>query len=219
MFAEEQAEVARGLQRTAIGPTVLLFRSRKGFFVQFPKHGRVRLPGEKYGEIESDGESHAGSGLQNEYLSANWTCRLSAAVPVMRPKVPVPSEAPGLPNCGVLNALNISARNSSRVSFTVRHAKSLRSRQVEGVQAGSDDRIARRSAVGRAAGEGVGIEPARRSPVVEHRRLAGDQVGTGPQRVVIPGVAALNDIDRETAGQRNHTAHRPAAGHAGPTRG
>src|SRR3989442_14548791 len=50
---------------------------------------------------------------QNEYFSANWICRLSAAVPVTRPKVPVPSEPPGLLNCGVLDALNSSARNRS----------------------------------------------------------------------------------------------------------
>ena len=54
-------------------------------------------------------------------LQSHLDLRLSKAVPVTRPKVPVPSVPPGLLNWGVLNALNISARNISLVAFLVGH--------------------------------------------------------------------------------------------------
>src|ERR1700730_5710788 len=45
------------------------------------------------------------------YFNATWICRLAIAVPVIRPKVPVPNVAPGFENCGELKALKNSLRS------------------------------------------------------------------------------------------------------------
>jgi hypothetical protein len=45
------------------------------------------------------------------YFKAIWICRLAIAVPVIRPKVPVPNVAPGFENWGELKVLKNSLRN------------------------------------------------------------------------------------------------------------
>src|SRR5262245_26798065 len=80
------------------------------------------------------------------------------------------------------------------------------------MQTRAHNRVAWRGAVCRAADEGIRVKPAGRYAVVDRSLLAPDKIRTRPQCVDTPSIAALQNLHREAAGQRNHTAHRPATG-------
>src|SRR5947207_6939774 len=91
------------------------------------------------------------------------------------------------------------------------HTEHLGEGEIERVETRSDHGVSRRRAVRGRTGEGVRVEPGGGGSVFEAGCCALDGVGPWPERVVVPCVAALENIERPSTGHGDERGYGPAA--------
>ncbi len=98
------------------------------------------------------------------------------------------------------------------VRFEPRHGEGFRGRKIPGLCSGPHQRVSRRVAVVQNGPlERRRIEPQRRPRVRNRNRLARYKIRPFPKAVVVLRIAALGNVERESAGGRNDSTELPSA--------